>query len=824
MRKPVLAFCLLFIFFGSDAQKIKGVITDKDGNRLPFATVFVKGTLQGTHSNNEGKYSMKLDAGRYTLVCQHVGFAKQEISIVVQNEDLEINFTLSLQEMTLDEVVLNQKEDPAYGIIRNAIRKKDEHQETFNRFSCEVYTKGQLRLRNYPDKFLGQKIDFEDGDTSKRKIIYLSETISTYSADGPGKEKVEVLSSKVSGQSDGFGLSAPRFFSFYRNSIQIGNNLNPRGFISPIAENALNYYSYKLEGTYFDEGREINHIRVTPRRKYEPLFSGYIDIVAEEWRIHSVKLLLTKESQMELADSIRLEQLYRPMEGSSWFISSQVMYPVIKMFGFDAHGSFVNIYSRINTNPEFGKKYFGSTILKYGDSSNKKSADYWDRNRPVPLMEDEQKDYLKKDSLEMARKDPRYLDSLDRRRNKVTPMGILLTGESFSNSKKRSTIIFPSLTESVSFNPAEGWVLNPSVTWFKRLDTVSASRKSIMVSQHLRYGFGNRHLNPYLTVQYSYGKKYSHSIRLSGGRRVFQFNNDSPIGERGNTISTLWEENNRIKSYEAGYFRGSYRQAIGGGMNGTIGFQFQDRTPLDNVTDYTWRNKAGREYSPNYPHEIMQSNILRHQAFVLMAGLSWQPGTRYVELPDRKFSVGSKYPFFTIQYLQGIAGVFGSDAKFSKWKFTITDGLNLKLAGRSRYRIGLGGFLSSDSVEVPDYTHFNGNLSSLATEYLNSFQLLQIYRFSNTAGFYSLLHYEHNFNGFLTNKIPGFRKLNLYLVTGVNGLYIDRSRNYFEWFVGFDNILKQLRVDFVQSYIEGRPNHSGIRIGLRANASRRDDW
>src|SRR5690606_28781995 len=101
------------------------------------------------------------------------------------------------------------------------------------RFQCEVYTKGQMRLRDYPKKLLGQKVDFEDGDTSKRKLIYLSETISNYYVDKPDKEKIEVISSKVSGQSDGFGLAAPRFFSLYDNNIQVGSNLNPRGFISP---------------------------------------------------------------------------------------------------------------------------------------------------------------------------------------------------------------------------------------------------------------------------------------------------------------------------------------------------------------------------------------------------------------------------------------------------------------------------------------------------------------------------------------------------------------------------------------------------------------
>lgn len=806
------------------SQKIKGVIADKDGKQIPYATVFVKGSGAGTHSNHEGKYSLKLSPGTYILVCQHVGYRKEELSVRLDGNDLELNFVLTLQEMTLDEVVLNQKEDPAYQIIRNTIKKRSYYQSQFESFTCEVYTKGQMRVRSYPDKILGQKVDFEDGDTGKQKMLYLSETISTYAVDGPKKEKIEVLSSRVSGQREGFGLSAPRFYSFYKDNILIGNNLNPRGFISPIAENALNYYKYKLEGTYFEDGREINHIRVTPKRKFEPLFSGHIDIVADEWRIHSLKLLLTKSSQMELVDSLRLEQLFRPVDNTNWFISSQVIYPAIKMFGFDAYGSFVNIYSRINMDPAFQKKDFGSTIMKYTDSSNKKSAEYWEKNRPVPLMDDEIRDYFRKDSLEMARKDPRYMDSIDRKRNKLNVTGALLLGQSFTNSKNRSSVSIQPITEIISFNPAEGWVLEPSFTWAKRIDSTISGRKSIFITPNIRYGLANGHLNPYLTVQYNFGKKYSQGIRLSGGKRVFQFNNNSPIGQRGNTISSLWGENNRIKSYEAVYLRASYRQGLGEGFFWNAGFQIQDRTPLDNVTDYTWRNKAGREYTPNYPYEIMSSNITRHQAFTASVSISWQPGTRYIELPERKMSIGSKYPVFSLQYTQGFPGIMGSDADFSKWKFNISDGINLRLLGRVRYRMGAGGFIHKKKVEVPDYNHFNGNLSTLATEYLNSFQLLQIYRFSNTSTIYSLAHIEHNFNGFLTNKIPGIRELNIYLVTGLNGFYVDKSRNYFEWFVGIDNIFKQIRVDYVQSYIEGKPNHSAIRIGLRNSSPRRDDW
>jgi Family of unknown function (DUF5686)/CarboxypepD_reg-like domain len=819
---------LVLIFFSiiTYSQKIKGIATDNNGKPLPFASVFIKENNKGTNANSEGKYSLKLEPGQYTMVCQYVGYKKEERKITVATDDLELNFILTIQEMTLGEVIVKNGEDPAYQIIRNAIKKRTYYESQLDKFQCEVYTKGQLRLRGYPKKVFGQKVDFEDGDTSKQKMIYLSETVSNYSVDKPNKEKIEVISSKVSGQSDGFGLSAPRFNSFYSNNVSFGERINPRGFVSPIAENALNYYRYKLEGSYFEDGREISHIRVTPKRKYEPLFSGYIDIVVDDWRIHSVQLLLTKASQMEIMDTLRVEQLYRPLNKEVWYISSQVVYPAVKMFGFDAYGSFVNIYSNFNVEPQFDKKSFNNTVLKYTDSANKRPNEYWEKARPVPLMADEVKDYKRKDSLELRRKDPRYLDSLEKIRNKVTVMNVLLLGQTFQSERKRTSISYPSLFELVSFNPAEGWVANPSFAWRKKLDTTSSGRRSISIAPTLRYGFANKHFNAHLTVGYTYGKKYATTITLSGGKRVFQFNNNSPIGQRGNTISCLLSEENRIKSYEAVYFRGSFRKGVGNGFTFQTGFQYQDRTPLDNTTDYTWRNKPGREYTPNYPNELIFENIKRHQAFMAMAGFTWQPGARYIELPDRKINIGSKQPVFSAEYTQGFKNVFGSDESFSKWKLGITDDINFKLQGKFRYRLGIGGFIDTGSnVQVPDYNHFNGNISIIATEYLNSFQLLPIYKFSNISRFYALAHIEHNFKGFLTNKIPGIKKLNLYLVAGANGFYINSNKNYYEVFAGFDNIFKQLRVDFVQSYLNGKAWQTGFRIGFSRSSGRRgDDW
>lgn len=825
MRKSLLCILFAALYGPSFSQKVSGLITDQEGKPLPYASVFIKGTTRGTNANSEGKYFLDLKPGTYTLVCQHINFQSEEKVIVCEKSDITVNFSLNVQEVTLDPVVIRSGEDPAYEVIRQTIRKRLVYLEQLKQFQCEVYSKGQLRVRKYPKRFLGKKIDFEDGDTSKQKMLYLSETISLYSYDKP-KEKVEVISSKVSGRSEAYGLSAPRFYSFYENNVPIGNNLNPRGFISPVSDNALHYYKYRYEGEFEEGGRQIIKVEVIPRRKYEPLFSGYINIVENEWRIHSLQLMLTGESQMEFIDSLRIEQMYRPLEGDIWVNSSQVLYPSARILGFDAYGSFLNVYSDFNLHPEFDKKHFGSTVLMYQDNSNRKDIAYWDTVRPIPLMADEESDYRRKDSLELVRQDPRYMDSLDRLRNRINLFGALLFEQTLVTERKKTSFSFRPLTEQFSFNPFEGFVINTGAIRTKVLDsTRSGMNKSITFAPNLRYGFTNGHFNAHLTLGYQFGSRKPGSISLSGGKRVFQFNNNSPIGPRGNTLSSLISEENRMKTYEAWYLRGSFKKGIGLGFSWTAAFQYQDRMPLENRTDYTWRDRENRAYTPNYPSELVSANITRHQVFYTLLGLNWQPGTRYIELPQQRISLGSKSPMFSLQYIRNYSKFFGGDGDFSRWKFTVNDEMSFKLLGRFRYRLGAGGFIDNKEVPLPDYQHFNGNLSTFATEYLNSFQLLPLYLYSNTSKFYALAHVEHNFNGMLTNKIPFVRKLNLYLVAGANGFYIDDTRNYVEVFAGIDNIFKQFRVDIVHAFIDGRFWKSAIRIGLRRSPRPRgDDW
>jgi hypothetical protein len=155
------------------------------------------------------------------------------------------------------------------------------------------------------------------------------------------------------------------------------------------------------------------------------------------------------------------------------------------------------------------------------------------------------------------------------------------------------------------------------------------------------------------------------------------------------------------------------------------------------------------------------------------------------------------------------------------------DDVGLKLLGSLSYHLATGGFLNTKYVSIPDLNHLNGNQLTLAAPYLESFQLAPYYTYSNHASLYGEGHVEWYLKGFLTNKIPLFRQLRWYAVTGGNAYYVNKDLYYMEAFVGIDNLgydkLRIFRLDFVQSWNNLHQTFSGIRIGINTSSLIRID-
>lgn len=826
MRKFVFLF-FIFRALSISAQTIEGTIKDTEGHILPFASILVKGTSFGVSANQEGKFSIHLNPGKYILSCHYVGYATSEKEIIVDTSNQKINFVLVQQKLTLKEVIIKENsEDPAYEIIRNAIKKRRFYQKQVKAFQAQVYIKGMIRMISLPGKILGQKIPEDDRsemglDSSGKGIIYLTESLTKVSAEEPNKLKLEVVSTRVSGN-NGLGFSFPAFLSFYDNNVNIADELNPRGFVSPIAENALSFYKYKFLGTFFEDGNEVNVITVIPKRNFAPLFSGIINITENDWRIFSCDLALTKKSQLEILDSLEIKQMYVPVKKNIWRIKNQLLHFSFNQFDLKAEGNFVNVYSEYNLNPKFPKGFFDRTIIKYDTAVNKKPHAYWDSVRPVPLEPAEIKDYKSKDSAFALRNDSskKNIDSLRKKQGPVKLSQIFWSGinrrhYSYTNNYR---IQFDPLLKTLQYNIVEGLAVNPSFVISKFSKKLNSE---ISFIADARYGFNNNHLNPWAGFKFSSKdvfdpdkKMKRQSFFVAGGKRVSQFYKESQITGLTNSIGTLLYGTNDMKIYENYFAKTGFTKKWESGISFLIETEYEDRLPINNTTDFIFNKKWQYRLTPNYPVEIESTQFPRHQAVVAHASVIIQPGQRYIQFPTYKMAIGSTYPTFTFDYSKGFKNIFGSDVDYDKWSLNVADEDNLKLAGVVNYSVTIGGFLNNKSVFAQDYKHFNSSYSHFAGEYVSSLQLATTYEFSNVSTFYSELLFEHHSNGLLTNKIPGFKRLNWNLVEGVNALYINPNTRYSEVFVGLENIFKLFRIDAVVGFENGFKPVYTYRIGF----------
>ncbi|MEO5984405.1 MAG: DUF5686 family protein, partial [Ferruginibacter sp.] len=767
----------------------------------------------------------------YILLCQHIGYASMEKTIILTSDTL-VHFRLNERKLILKEVVVTSGgEDPAYAIIRQAIKKREYYNRQVDGFSCDIYGKDVVKLRKLPRSIMGKKIKETDKremgvDSAGKGIIYLSESVSRVHKREPADFKMEVVSSRVSG-SGGFSFTFPAFISLYQNNVTVfTDKFNPRGFVSPISDGALGFYKFKFLGSFFEDGKEINSIRVTPKRKYEPLFSGIINISENDWRIHSFDMMLTKTAQLEIIDTLQISQLHVPVSENIWRTKNQLLHFNFKFLGIDMTGNFLSVYSNYLVNPLFDKKFFDRVIIKYDTAVNKRSYAYWDSIRAVPLENEETLDYRVKDSIYKRNKDSvatsMHIDSLNKRQGDLKLLPVIWKGVQRTHFSKTHPFTWgiSSLLLNTAYNTAEGIAVNMNGYIQKPLKGKNAD---LAFEPLLRYGFSNKHFNPsgklrLTSVNRAPDKKFKQfQWIISGGKRVSEFNRESEMETLKNTVRILVNGHNFMKTYENYFGMLSYLKKFESGFRIKISATYEDRLPLNNITNFTLRKKDSLNITPNYPYLAIPSQFQRHQAGVITFNINFKPGQRYIQLPNTLIPIGSKYPTFSLHYEKGIPAIGGSDVDYDRLQLSVSDEKNLKLAGTISYNIGAGGFLNNKSVFIQDYKHFNRNSGKL-----NSFELADFYAHSTISSFYSFAHIEHHFNGLITNKIPLFKKLNWNLLAGSNILFINRSNNYSEVFIGLENIFKVIRIDAIAAYEPGFPVKTGIRLsagGVFGNVS-----
>ena len=822
MKKTTLLFLLISI---SSFAQIKGIITDQKGVTIPTAAVFIENTYNGTSSNDLGGYELNVKiTGQYVIVFQSLGYKTLKKSINIEKFPYQLDVSMIEENFTLNEVVISKSINPAIAIIKKAIASRKENSDKTARFEADFYSRGIFKIKDLPKKIMGVKVDLGDQmasnlDSTGSGILYLSETVSKITYEKPNNLKERIIASKISGNDKGYSYNTAKnsTYDFYDNTLDFDISM-----ISPIANNAFNYYKYKLESSFMDENNQmINKIKVIPKRDKEPVFEGYLYIVEDTWAIYAVDLdIKGYRMKNEFTDVMNLKQSFNyNSKNKIWAKNTQSLAFNAGFMGIKFSGKFSYVYTNYVFQDQFDKKTFGKEIVSFDENANKKEDVFWQTNRPIPLTDEESNDYIKKDSIQVIRNSRTYMDSIDKKHNKFGFLDII-TGYGYKNTFRKYAIDYTGIVDlsSLSFNTVQGYNISSGFNFRKWNENKG---KNIYVNSTFNYGFAEDRLR----VTGNYYQRFNNQnyayLNISGGSKVNQFNTSQPISNLINTVSSLFFKNNFMKLYNLEFAQITYGQDIANGINLSGKLEYQQRKPLFDNTDFAIVKTDDLYFSNNplNPNDFVNAAITTHHLSKFSLNSKINFGNKYISRPDGKFNVrNEKYPTLYIGFEKSFAGS-AKQYEFEHINARLFYELKLSNKGNLAINTKTGKFYNAQNISFADYKHFNGNQTHIgqSDRYLNVFNFLPYYTNSTNDAYFET-HIEHDDQGFIMNKIPLLNKLKSNLILGFHNLAVPSRQPYNEVTVGLDNLgfgkFKLFRIDYIRSYQNGYQG-DGVIFGCK---------
>jgi len=270
--KRYIIFFVLFININtvSASTVIHGIIKDAETNKpLPNANIYIKDTYIGTISNQDGHYKLEIPKVPSEIIVSYIGYETRTI-LIEDSGNQELNIFLEPIAIKLQGVIVySDQEDPAIAIMKKVIANKIKRKKKLKSYQAKAYTRTKV-----------------ENDTS---IVSMSESVSRLywnSEIGSREEFIAKKSSKRMSYLTELNVGSKNIYNFYADNIQLINYK----FVGPTHPDAFKYYNFELNGERNLNNKIVFDILVKPKSKLQPLFSGRISVLDEDYAMIDVDL------------------------------------------------------------------------------------------------------------------------------------------------------------------------------------------------------------------------------------------------------------------------------------------------------------------------------------------------------------------------------------------------------------------------------------------------------------------------------------------------------------------------------------------------------
>jgi hypothetical protein len=783
------ALLLFNCFLYGQQTIISGQVSDAEsGEPLPFVNISFKNSKIGTTTDLEGNYRIETYYATDTLIASFIGYQSSKRA-VRRDQQQTINFSLSPGSVALQEVVIEYTGNPAHVILEKVKQNKAaNNREKYDFYQYEVYNKVQFDLNNITEEFKQRKLFknfqfiFKYVDSTEEKPflpMFMTESLSDfYYQREPKSEKEYIKASKISGTSN---ESITQFMGDMYQKVNIYENyidVFGKTFVSPIADNGLNYYRYYLKDSLMVDGHYCFEIDFVPKHKQEPVFEGSMWISDTTYAVKKIVAGISESANINFINGFRVEQEYEMVEEKYWMLKRDHL-----VVDFELGENIMGLYGRKSTsyknfrvNQPIDPRYFaGVDNVEVKKDALDKSEAFWHSARHDTLTKNQQGIYEMVDSVQKVPAFKTFVDVVQ----------LIFTGY-----KEIGKVELGPYFKMYSYNPVEGHRFRFGGRTSNNFST------RLMLHAYLAYGTNDERFKYAGGFLYKLNNNPRETIAFEYMRDVEQLGQSQNAFAEDNILSSFLRRNPNnkltdVESYKATYFK----EWISGFSNQLF------------LTKRLMRPLGQLEYNRFNPYSnegIVADKFINTAEVSLYTRFAYKE--TFVEGEFERVSLGSRYPVLELQTSFGIQGLFDSDYNYQKLEVAITDEFNIGLIGEMEYRATAGKYFGT--LPYPLLEIHNGNETYFYDQ--QAFNLMNFFEFISDE--YASIMITHHFDGYFLNKIPLFRKLKWREVVSfrsVAGSLEDKHRRemilpanifqlrepYMEVGAGIENIFKIIRID-----------------------------
>lgn len=774
-------------------QSITGFVYDEFNNPIPFVKIYVKNFANvGGVSDFEGKYAFGCDYGSYEVIYKCIGF-----------EDLVVTVTVNSLEPTVQNVYLKQanyelnsveitakKKNIGWSIVQNVIDHKKDMIQQVDGYTCDIYIKGVETFdkkekkpsedpeddKEPDDLFQAQKDEIQKKLDGENRLNMVEINLTKHFQYPNDLKEIRNGYEKIGNPNQiYFQSTVGGDFNFYESLIN-KEDLHVSPIVSPLHPSGILTYKYKLvEITATADNDTIYTVEIEPRSVGTTTMQGRLYILKSEWVLVKVDVTLHK-GNLKVYDDFHVIQEFEKQD-SCWLLKKQFFEYSTKYGKETVKGTTNVVYSNYLLNPDFGEKFFSNEVGITTKEAYERDTTYWDLIRPIPLTPEEQIKKFQHDSLMAVLTSETYLDSVDAVFNQITALKILWFGIEHRNRFKKTQWYISSLANFIEPVQIGGTRAGPGVSYFKKWK----NEQWVDISTNTSIGFNNGDFRGNARIYHRYNPKRFGTYSVWFDKGASFINSYDAWGQ-------IFKRENIYENLQGGVW---HNIEIFNGFYFSVGLRLESRSPFD--LDYKFVEWFDEELENGPPIQFKAYNAFRSNT-----SFSYTPGQKYVSEPYRKVVLGSRWPTFSFYWEKGIEGVFNSILDYDYLSFEVSQDIQIRTLGMSKYRIKTGMFTNQDSVLYIDRKFFRQSDQDNIFRFLFSQPL---YSFQNldssyeTQDFYLEAHYIHHFNGALFNKLPYMKKTGLQEVLGAGFIYLPEHNNYFysELFFGVERTFKFAR-------------------------------